>query len=295
MKFESLSVELLYILIKVADLKSINKSSEALALTQPAISKKIKQLENYYGTKLFNRSPQGMALTPAGKRFYANAKIILNDFQDLRSALLNQNIAVKDLRIGVLDSISSYVYPQFFINTLTQFRQVTISNKVSELIAPFNNDALDVVLMDSAFRADLSGESFEKELLSEPYFVVYSKENTLVTGLTTEKISAHDLQCLNLLMYPAYCPIHQIITRTYQEINLQPPKITEIDYGESLTSLVVDSPFVSILPKSLAVDKASHHGLAMKQLDITFLRSISLFAKTPEILRVVDASLNNYA
>lgn len=74
MNFESISVELLYILIKVADLKSINKSSEALSLTQPAISKKIVQLENYYGTQLFTRSPRGMELTASGKKFYTNAK-----------------------------------------------------------------------------------------------------------------------------------------------------------------------------------------------------------------------------
>ncbi|RMW46777.1 LysR family transcriptional regulator [Lactiplantibacillus pentosus] len=295
-QFESLSVELLYILIKVADLKSINKSSEALSLTQPAISKKIVQLENYYGTQLFIRSPRGMELTAAGKKFYTNAKRILNDFHDLRSSVLDKSLSMQELSIGVLDSISSFLYPQFFIDTLSKLREITITNRIYELIMPFNNDALDAILMDSAFRTDLTGDFFEKKLFEEPYFVVYSKENTRVTHLTGPKVTAKELQTLDVLMYPKYCPIHQRIMRIYQEICMDPPKVTEIDYSESMVSLVVNSPFVSILPKSLAVNKVTHNiqSLAMKQLDITFLRSVSLFAKTPEILSVVDSKLENY-
>ncbi|WP_455737461.1 LysR family transcriptional regulator [Lactiplantibacillus paraplantarum] len=282
--------------MKVADLKSINKSSEVLSLTQPAISKKIIQLENYYGTQLFIRSPQGMELTVAGKKFYTNAKRILNDFHDLRTSVLDKSISMQELSIGVLDSISSFLYPQFFIDILSKLREITITNKVYELIMPFNNDVLDAVLMDSAFRSDLNGDFFEKKLFEEPYFVVYSKENTQVTNLTGPKVTAKELQKLDVIMYPKYCPIHQRIISTYQEINLEPPKITEIDYSESMVSLVIGSPFVSILPKSLAVNKVTHniHNLAMKQLDITFLRSVSLFAKTPEILEVVGSKLESY-
>lgn len=296
MNFESISVELLYILIKVADLKSINKSSEALSLTQPAISKKIVQLENYYGTQLFTRSPRGMELTASGKKFYTNAKKILNDFHDLRISVLDKRISLQEISIGVLDSISAFLYPEFFVDTLSQLREITITNKIYELITPFNNDILDVVLMDSAFRTDLNGDFFEKKLFEEPYFVVYSKENTQVENLTDSSISAYALQKLNVLMYPNYCPIHQRIMNIYQEINIEPPKITEIDYSESIISLVINSPFVSILPKSLALNKVTHNinKLAMKPLDITFLRSVSLFAKTPEILNVVESKLTNY-
>lgn len=72
--YESLNIDLLYVFTTVAELKSINKSSDVLLLSQPAISKKIKQLEDYFGKKLFIRSPRGMALTPAGELFIANLK-----------------------------------------------------------------------------------------------------------------------------------------------------------------------------------------------------------------------------
>ena len=49
--YESLNIDLLYVFTTVAELKSINKSSDVLLLSQPAISKKIKQLEDYFGKK----------------------------------------------------------------------------------------------------------------------------------------------------------------------------------------------------------------------------------------------------
>ena len=73
--YESLNIDLLYVFTTVAELKSINKSSDVLLLSQPAISKKIKQLEDYFGKKLFIRSPRGMALTLQRENFFiANLK-----------------------------------------------------------------------------------------------------------------------------------------------------------------------------------------------------------------------------
>ena len=53
---ENISFDMLNVFIKVSETKSINQSSKVLHLSQPAISKKIHQLENYVGAQLFNRS-----------------------------------------------------------------------------------------------------------------------------------------------------------------------------------------------------------------------------------------------
>ena len=119
---ESLNIDLLQVFIVVSEQKSINKSSEILLLSQPAISKKIKQLENYFDTKLFERSTSGMNLTPAGKEFYQKAKLVLTDFQALHK-VENAHIPLKKLRIGALDNIASIHYPNFFKSALFQARR----------------------------------------------------------------------------------------------------------------------------------------------------------------------------
>ena len=72
--YNSLNVDLLYVFITVAKTKNISKSSKILSLSQPAISKKIHQLEEHFQVSLFVRSSRGVVLTSDGQNFYQQAR-----------------------------------------------------------------------------------------------------------------------------------------------------------------------------------------------------------------------------
>ena len=55
----------------VATLKSFTLAADAMHLTQPGVSKHIKELEEYYGVRLFERRPRSIALTQAGETLLA--------------------------------------------------------------------------------------------------------------------------------------------------------------------------------------------------------------------------------
>ncbi|MHC9532496.1 LysR family transcriptional regulator [Dellaglioa sp. L3N] len=289
----SFNIELLYILIKVSELKSINKSSTALMMTQPAISKKIKQLEDYYDEQLFIRSSKGMELTSVGQRLYVRSKKIIKEFEDIHYSISTEAVHLDEIKLGSLDSISSTMYQKFFIKSFTSFKETLITNKIFELIAPFNDGNLDVILIDSAFRHDLIGTFEEIALFKEPYYLIYSKNNKEVEKLDITTLNATNLSHLNLLMYPKYCPIHQRIRQIYQKLGIVPPAIAEIDYSESTTTLVSHSDYVTILPKSLAINKVAQGmtNLSMKQLDSTFTRSVSLFAHDQKTIQLISQLL----
>jgi DNA-binding transcriptional LysR family regulator len=63
-------------LTEVADKGSIRAAAEALAITQPALSRSIRSIENELGLKLVERGPRGAELTPAGNRLLSYARII---------------------------------------------------------------------------------------------------------------------------------------------------------------------------------------------------------------------------
>lgn len=275
-----MELDLLYIFTKVAESKSINQVSDSLLLTQPAISKKIQQLESEFDTKLFIRSSRGMTLTSDGKKLYKQIVPFLEQFEGIKNSIAHSSNAFNTAKIGVLDSISSYKYPQFFADNLDKFQEIIISNKIFDLIDPFNQGQLDVLIIDSAFKNYFEGHYSEQELYSEPYYVISSKSNHKISKLS-KIISPQELQSMNLIMYPKYCPIHQRIVQTYQNIDLQPPRIMEIDYSESTISMVTNSEYVTVLPEAMARNKVkqdkSH--LAMHKLDMTFERKVSLFAR----------------
>ena len=91
--------------VTVAKLGHLTRAAEAVHLSQPAISGQIKALESEFGLVLFERTPSGMVLTPAGKRLLAYAETVMGDVQNLRHAALELSSKLTGrLRLGtVLD------------------------------------------------------------------------------------------------------------------------------------------------------------------------------------------------
>ena len=63
----ALDLQALAVLREVARRGSFGQAAKALAYTQPAVSQRIAALEREYDVRLFERSPRGASLTPAGR------------------------------------------------------------------------------------------------------------------------------------------------------------------------------------------------------------------------------------
>lgn len=100
---------------------SISKAAEHLYITQPAVSRALRQLEDNLGCVLFSRTPKGVKLTQEGEilyryieqafNFISNAEKKINDFRNLLSG---------EVRIGVSDTLcKNYLVPYLkLFNTL---------------------------------------------------------------------------------------------------------------------------------------------------------------------------------
>ena len=77
----NIPTDLLRTLVAVVDLRSFTKASVLLGLTQPAVSAQIKRLQYLLGADLFDRSVQGISLTPQGEIVvsYARRLLSIND------------------------------------------------------------------------------------------------------------------------------------------------------------------------------------------------------------------------
>jgi len=91
--------------VTVARLGHLTRAAEAVHLSQPAISGQIKALERDFGVALFERTPSGMVLTPAGKRLLPYAEAVIGGVRHLRQAAQQLSSQLNGrLRLGtVLD------------------------------------------------------------------------------------------------------------------------------------------------------------------------------------------------
>ena len=70
--------------VEVATLRSINKAAAHLHIAQSALSRRMRQIEYDLGVDLFVRAPNGVQLTPAGRRLLGRAAALTEEFRRLR-------------------------------------------------------------------------------------------------------------------------------------------------------------------------------------------------------------------
>lgn len=98
--------------LAVAESGSFSTAAEQLFLTQPAVSKRIAQLEQQLGTRLFDRVGRRIRLTEAGEALLPRARQVLLDLEDMSRAISNLTGTVSGtLRIGTSHHIGLHRLP----------------------------------------------------------------------------------------------------------------------------------------------------------------------------------------
>ena len=148
----NINLEYYKIFYEVAKEQNITKASEILHISQPAISKTIKLLEEKLGGTLFVRTKKGVILTEEGKEFYsyiAKAIEYINSAENKFSDLINLETGV--IKIG----INSTLTKEFLLPYLEKFNKlypkidIQITNGItSHLINELKNGLIDIVFLN---------------------------------------------------------------------------------------------------------------------------------------------------
>ena len=115
----------------VAETRSFSKTSIIAHLSQPAVSLQIQALEEFFETKLFDRSGGEITLTPAGEILYHQAKHILEHYNDIEKDMRKISGAIKGgFTIGASTSLGNHVLPRVIISFKKEHPRVKISMMV---------------------------------------------------------------------------------------------------------------------------------------------------------------------
>ena len=96
----------------VAEDGSIRRASERLHISPSAVNRQILKIEDYFGTPLFERRPDGMRLTDAGRLVLRHARATLHDFTRLRGEIDQlRGVLSGAVTIATLDSLTVHFLP----------------------------------------------------------------------------------------------------------------------------------------------------------------------------------------
>ena len=148
----NIDFELYRIFYVVANHSNITKASEELSISQPAISKSIKNLEEQLGGQLFVRTKRGVFLTEEGKEFYNYIKQAIEYINNAENKFTDLiNLETGCIKIG----ISTTLTKEFLLPYLEEFHSLypkidiqIITNLTSELIPKLRNGLIDIVILN---------------------------------------------------------------------------------------------------------------------------------------------------
>lgn len=196
--------------LEVARQRSVGKAADALAITQPAVSRTLRELEDILGVALFDKEGRGIRLSHLGEIFLRHAAESLAAVRrGLDSVALAQRTEGPPVRIGTLPTASATFMPdavaQFLAaGTGSQVTIVSGDNKV--LLDGLRTGDLDMVVGRLGAPERMAGLSFEP---------LYSEEVAIVVGRNHPLLARRTFALSALADYTVLMPPHGSVIRPY--------------------------------------------------------------------------------
>ncbi|WP_249315419.1 LysR family transcriptional regulator [Bacillus sp. FJAT-49711] len=242
--------------MEVARTGSFTEAAENLYITQPALSRIIKSLEEELGTPLFVRSRKKIILTDAGHVLNKHAHIIVKQVDLLKTELGNLLTPKKGrIRIGLPTITNSFFFSELLASFHTEYPDVTFqleedgSKLIEEKIIDNRLDLGVIVLPED--HSQLDYYSFINENLK----LVVPLSHSLVKK---EEVTLEALKKEKFIMFNQEFELRNLILSACRETGFQPNIISETSQLDFIEEMVASNLGITLLPESTCAELASH-------------------------------------
>ncbi|HJV79095.1 MAG TPA: LysR family transcriptional regulator [Paludibacter sp.] len=232
----------------VAKRLNFTKAADELCITQPAVSKHIQEIENYFKIKLFDRNGTKIKLTEAGDTLLQYTNQLFGIYSNLEFELntLNQRHKGK-LRIGASTTIAQYVLPPLLAAFHKKFVDINVTlmiNNTEQIELALQNKDIDFGIIEGQSK----NASFKyTEFLKDEIVLV---ANINHPAAKKEKIQLAELLKTPLLLREPGSGTLEVIAHTLKPLDIKISQLnTEMQLGstESIKSYLLHSNCMAFL------------------------------------------------
>lgn len=267
----------LHVFFSVARLLSFTKAAESLHMTQPAVTFQVRQLEEHFNTRLFDRTHNKISLTVAGERVYEHAEKIFEIYDELENSVRELTGEISGVLIlGASTTIAEYMLPALLGDFKEKYPDVNIRLKVSNtegIVRMVENNVIDLGVVEAPV----------------------NNKNLAVEGCRTDRLVAitppgHELAkqgstipVQSILKYPFICReegsgTREVINDYLKESGVDPSQldtIMELGSLEALKGAVEAGIGVSIVSRATLLKEIKLGSVEVLELDPPLERPFS--------------------
>ena len=232
--------------VEVARRGNVSRAAEALFLTQPAITARLKALERGLGTKLFVRSSRGMKLSDAGRAFLPYAERTMTTVDEGRQLVANLRQGnIGALVIAAAPAVSTYVLPEILRVFRTTHPKVRLGVKTGH-----TEEVLEMVLRGEAHvgigRPIRHPDIDLIPVLDDEMLLVVSARHAFARR---GKVRMDELAAERLILFDRTSSYHELTSSLFRQAGVVPTSTLELDNVEAAKKMVQQGLGVALLPR----------------------------------------------
>lgn len=235
--------------MEVARYCSFTKAAQTLYISQPAISKAIKSIEDELGIVLFDRSGKRVVLTDAGKILNQQAQNIVKSFRSLSSEIDDlMNLEKGIIRIGLPPMIGANFFPKVIVQFHERYPNITIklvelgAKKVETEVANGNLDmGVAVLPIDEEIFHTFQIVKDSLRLIVHPTHPFAARETVALSELATE----------DFVYFHEDFTLHDRILEECLKLGFEPNILSKSSQWDFIVEMVAFNLGVALMPETI--------------------------------------------
>lgn len=267
----------------IARARSFKIAAELLNLTQPAISKTLKELEDILGVVILERSRSGVALTPQGEVFLQFAEQSTAALRHGLRSIQGDDSAGGQLKLGALPSVASSILPaavlEFAARSPTTLVEIHEGPHL-DLTTRLRSGGLDLVVGRLGKPDTMVGLTFQ-QLYSEKVVVVASPQSRAIHIRDPAELAA-----FRVLYPPKDSAIRPLVARLLiaQGVPLFGNRIETASPAFARAVILADPDTVWIISKGVVADDIAQGRLKALEIDLASTQgAVGIMSRAEEV------------
>jgi DNA-binding transcriptional LysR family regulator len=231
--------------VEVARQGSVSRAAENLLVSQPALTARLKRLEEELGASLFVRQPRGMRLTEAGEAYLPFAMRALDTLAEGRHVVnAYEGGGAGRLALGAAPAVSTYVLPALLKRFAVGHPRVAVSVRTGH-----SEEVLDLVLREQVdlglVRALRHPETVNTPLYEDRLVLVVEPEHRFASrrGIEVAEIGQEQV-----ILFDRTSSYHELTSAFFRRAGVLPAGVMELDNIDAAKKMVQEGFGVALLP-----------------------------------------------